>query len=172
MDRETEIARLTQALDEVTECRLPDLLRELHNEMRAMRDTELKIIPLFFVVAAFILSGNVAVQSQARVPSLVFWIALCSSAFLCIFWWRLHKRIAEDHATYLELSNRVAAIRRKLKAEAFFAAETGFGTGKGYQKNQRLIAVTAVFVLIALAGGITIRLVATPDLIESSMHEK
>jgi hypothetical protein len=115
----------------------------------------------------------VAVQSQGKLPSLVVWIAVCSSAFLCIFWWRLHKRIAEDHASYLELSNRVAAIRRKLKAETFFGTGARFGTGKGYQKNQWLIAVTAVFVLIALAGGIAIRIVATlGPFMDSLMHEK
>src|SRR5215210_5305494 len=69
------------------EC-MSDLYRELHAELRALRDTELKMLPMFFTAMAFVLAANVALYgSTSAPPILVLWVSFIFIIFVAAFAW-------------------------------------------------------------------------------------
>lgn len=143
-----------------------ELLRELHADMRAQRETELKMVPLFFQVCTFVLAANyLALFNSGHLAVLIAYVllSLASVTFISIFWVQLHIRFAHDHGTYRYLGARVHAIRRSWEVEPFFApapARQPLGAGPGYKMNQRLVATAAIFMILAVASGLVVRLLA------------
>lgn len=141
-----------------------EILRELHGDMRAQRETELKMVPLFFQVCTFVLAANLlAFFNSSRTAALVAFLLLAvfSLLFVVLFWLQLHIRIAHDHGTYKYLGARVTAIRKFWKIHEFFLQATDrqpLGAGPGYKMNQRLVATAALFLIAAIVAAVMVRL--------------
>lgn len=133
--------------------------QELHAGMKALRDTEFRLVALFYEVSAFIVTGNV-VLIASDVSILITAISTLLSVLLLIgFWCRLCVRIEKDHETYRFLGDRVTAIREMWEVDDFFRGSDSnvrFGHGPGYKFNRSLISwsvaiVTAILMLTLLA---------------------
>jgi excisionase family DNA binding protein len=141
-----------------------DLYRELFAELRTLRDTELKMLPMFFTSMAFVLAANVALFGSASAsPNLMLWVGSISILFVVMFAWGLIRRLGHDNRAYRELGARVTVIRRfwgVLPSEEepnritfFDRSAEKFGQGRGYRRNQWVVAFTAATIVLILVGG-------------------
>lgn len=131
------------------------LLRELQSEMRSIRDADLKLLPFFFTISAFVLSANLLTIPNAKTPSTVLWVGIPSLLFLCIFWWQLHGLIEYNHNKYLALGKLVREIWDGWKVTKFCKPDQGsspYGEGSGFKKTQLLIAYCAIAVVIIVGA--------------------
>ncbi len=125
------------------------ILAELHSEIRHLRDTEMRLLALFFQVAAFVIAG-VALLFSGKLEFIVHLIvSAIYVVFISLFGWFIAKRLESDRKTYLWLGQRVTYIRKLIGVTELFPSESEFGSGSGYEKTQSKIAV-AVFCIILL----------------------
>lgn len=159
-----ELYRTENKIPSPPEDHLSDLYRELHAELRAIRDTELKLLPMFFTAMAFVLAANVALfGSTSASPSLVLWVSSISIMFVAAFAWGLIRRLEHDHRTYRVLGARITVIRRiwgllppgedPNRITFFDKSAEKLGQGKGYRRNQWIVVFTAATVTLILIGG-------------------
>jgi len=133
-----------------------DFYREIHSDMRALRDTELKMTALFYQTAAFVFAGNMALVASGNtnlnewLKTIVLAVSIC---FLVAFWLRVHARIEHDHKSYEFLM----AYKRILEKEWFGKTapikpdHLGVNeAGPGYRKTQSLVALSSIAVVIVL----------------------
>lgn len=134
------------------------IFRELHAEMRALRDTELKLIPLFFQTATFIVAANmVAIFSPAGSIPAICLISATSAIMIIILMESLCRRMKRDNRTYQFLGERVFYIRGLWGVAPFFQGRryTEFGRGEGASANILMIrscAAVVIFLILAAAG--------------------
>ena len=134
------------------------LVKELHADMRALRETELKIVPLFFQVSAFILAGNVALSSGKDISLFVIvWTGVLSIAILCGFWVQICRRIDHDHTSYSYLSERIKFIRSEWGVDCLYKSDD-FGSGSGYSRNKWLVSWAGGGVVLILIGILLVKI--------------
>lgn len=130
------------------------LLSELQSEMRAIRDAELKMVPFFFAVAAFVLTANLlTVLNENASLSKVLWVTIPSLVFILAFWWQLHERLNDEHKKYSDHGKRVRQLWDLWGVTEFCKQREGhpkFGLGLGYRKSQGLIASSALLVVLII----------------------
>ena len=131
------------------------LLKELQSEMRSIRDADLKLLPFFFTISAFVLSANLLTILNAKTPSTVFWVGTPSLLFVCVFWWQLHDLIEYNHNKYVALGKLVREIWDGWQVTQFCKLGQGnspYGEGRGFKKTQQLIASCALSVVIIVGA--------------------
>jgi len=135
------------------------LIKELHSEMRSIRDADLKMIPFFFTICAFILSGNLItiLNAEVEIPT-VLGVAIPSLAFVALFWSQLHWLIEYNNGKYRELGGRVQEIWKLWEVSQFCDPDQRFGSGSGYKKTQRLLASSALAVIVIVVAMILLKL--------------
>ena len=144
-------------LDEKSET----LFRELHADMRTIRETELKMVPLFFQVSAFTVAANILAATATVPKHYAVFVMVISLIFIFGFWIQLHLRINHDRETYYYLGQRARYIREQWGVAIFYKpAERKklYGAGPGYRKNQKLVAWSALFVILIIAFGLATKL--------------
>jgi len=138
------------------------LLKELQAEMRAIRDAELKMVPFFFAVAAFVLTATLLATLNDKVSlSTVLWVTAPSFVFIVAFWVQLHRRISDEHEKHADLGRKVRQLWDLLGVADFCKPLDGrpeFGAGSGYRKSQWLVASSALVVLLIIAATTAIKL--------------
>lgn len=160
---DTDEAHLQAILDAVDPARLPDVFKELHAECRALRDTELKLVPAFIAVMALIAAANMLLVSRFGDMGHAFIFAFSGlsivfCSLLCfLFWWRFQ----HDHIIYADLFCRIRLIRKKWGFTGFFPNRqyghsqlVTAGLGSGYQQNQRVLLVTTIAVVSMICCGV------------------
>lgn len=132
------------------------LIRELHAEMRAIREADLKMIPFFYASAAFILPAHVLTVLNAKAELLlVLWVAVPLFAFICAMWWQLHRQLSDSNAKYRALGQRVRTIWSLWEVSNFCTPSDGgpeLGDGRGVKRTQFFVAATAICVLLILGS--------------------
>jgi hypothetical protein len=131
------------------------LYREVMADMRALRDVEMKFVPFFFQISAFVVTANIVLMVQAAPRPVVIAVGTLSIAFTLIFAGTLIWKIGRDHENHAWLGKRAQAIWQSWQVFEFFD-EANYGSGKGYQTNQLLIATCAAFVLLTVCFGLTV----------------
>jgi hypothetical protein len=130
------------------------LIRELHAEMRAIREADLKMLPFFYASAAFVLPAHVlTVLNDKAGLSLVLWVAIPLFTFICVMWWQLHRQLADSNSKYRDLGQRIRTIWQLWQVSSFCAPNEGgseLGEGKGVKRTQLFLAATAICVLLIL----------------------
>lgn len=136
------------------------LHRELHADMRILRDTELKLVPFFFQITAFVFAANVFILAQPTAivrKSLALAIGLLSVVFTVVVAWLLSTRIGRHHRTYRQLGDRVTYIQKVWGVHDFFDSDPPFGHGDGSRRNQHLIWCCALFVVLVIIVGLDVK---------------
>lgn len=130
---------------------LRDFYKETHSEMRALRDTEFKIVALYYQVSAFVFAGNMATMASTSATYAVkSWTGTLSVFFLLIFWGLVHRRIAHDHQSYSFHIEYKRYLESKWFGDEFSERPPNTANtksaGPGYRKTQALIALSALSV--------------------------
>lgn len=135
---------------------LKEFYKEIHGDMRALRDTELKITALFYQVAAFLFAGNLALAASNS-PAITWQfkglVTAWSIIFLLVFWCMVHGRIAHDNKSYSYLMAHKRMIDEHWFGSSFAPRPKHLGSGPsgpGYRKTQKLLAWSSLGVLGAL----------------------
>ena len=131
------------------------LIRELHSEMRAIREADLKILPFFYASSALVLPAHVLIVLNANAEMwLLLSVAVPLFLFVCVMWWSLHRQLEQGHANYEDLGKRIQAIWSLWGVSPFCAPRPGaapLGSGRGYRRAQLYLAFPAICVLIILS---------------------
>jgi len=160
---DTDEDKLVAILESADRDRLPDVFKELHSECRALRDTELKLVPAFIAAMALIAAANILLISRANdlKPPFIIAVSGVSIAFCLLlfflFWWRFE----HDHVIYDDLFRRIRIIRKQWGFTGFFPNRqyghselVAAGLGSGYKQNQRVLLVTTIAVVSLILCGV------------------
>lgn len=143
--------------EHITEKSAQSLYREIMSDMRALRDVEMKFVPFFFQIAAFVVAVNVALIVQVATPrQATLAIGVLSVAFTLTFARILIWKIGRDHQNHEWLGLRAQAVWRYWNGAAFFD-NAKYGAGRGYKTNQLLIGLCSAFVVLIVCTGIAVK---------------
>ena len=127
------------------------MFSELHAEMRAQQDHRLQLVPGFLQIAAVTVTANIYLLTSAQASTTTRLVVIGFSALLILgSWGTLHRSLQRYRDRQRLLEARLDVIGRHWSLHRLLDTAPLQGA-RGPTGDQRLIAIVATAVLVALA---------------------